>query len=278
MEDEGEQVTIDGQTLPIDDLKWDMNIREIFDAERLAGMGQTIKETGVLLPILVERTGPPYRVVDGGMRVRAAQLAGLDVVPVVFTDSELSDGELTYRQLVANIQRVDLSPIEKSKAVAKLMREAGWSASELAAKLGISPGTVTKLLSILSLPQEIQDRVGSPGLGLSAAYQISLAGNAEAQARMADELASGAITRDDAAARRGVRKSRRRPSAKRERSRVGRNRATIALGDKRFVTFAGPDLSLSNLIEWVSGLLERLRGAADRNADLSEAVKLASGA
>lgn len=271
-------MTTNGQMLPIAELKCDMNIREIFDAEKLAGMSQTIKETGILQPILVERIGPPHRVVDGGMRVRAAQLAGLDVVPVAFTDRELSEGELTYRQLVANIQRVDLSPIEKSRAIDRLMREAGWSASEVAVNLGISPGTVTKLLSVLTLPQEIQDRVGSPGLGLSAAYQISLAGNAEAQSRMADELASGALTRDDAAARTRVRKSRRRASAKRERSRVGRNRATIALGDKRFVTIAGPGLTLTSIIEWMSGLLDRLRGAADQNADLSEAVKLASGA
>lgn len=263
--------------LPVDDVACEAQPRETFEEESMLGLAQTVSDVGVLQPIMVRQAGGRWVVIDGERRLRAAKMAGLDTIPAIVQNAEFTSAGITHRQLVAN-QHVDLTPMEKAKAIEKLMREAGWSASELAVKLGISPGTVTKLLSVLTLPQEIQDRVGSPGLGLSAAYQIPLAGNAEAQARMADELASGALTRDDAAARTRVRKSRRRPPAKRERSRVGRNRVAIALGDKRVVTIAGPGLTLTSIIDWMSGLLDRLRGAADQNADLSEAVKLASGA
>ncbi|MBE7506233.1 MAG: ParB/RepB/Spo0J family partition protein [Planctomycetia bacterium] len=266
------------QNMPVDTLASRPQVRDEFSQESLIGLAQTIRETGVLQPLMVRREGAEIIVVEGHRRLRAAKMAGLIQVPVIIDDRELSESEVLYRQLVTNCQRQGLTPLEKARAIDKLILESGWSPSEAAVKLGLSPSTISKLLAILSLPSDIQDRVGSPGLGLSAAYQISLAGNAEAQARMADELASGTLTRDDAAARTRVRKSRRRPLAKRERSRVGRNRVAIALGDKRVVTIAGPGLTLTSIIEWMSGLLDRLRGAADQNVDLSEAVKLASGA
>src|SRR5258708_3418886 len=110
------------QYVPIDRLICEPQVRERFDEESLAGLAQSIKESGILQPILVRREGSEFIVVEGERRVRAAPMAGLTEVPVLINDRELSEGEIIYRQFATNCQREHLTPIEKSKAIDRLMK------------------------------------------------------------------------------------------------------------------------------------------------------------
>lgn len=257
--------------LPIDAIVCRPQVRDKFDEESLASLARTIAEVGLQQPITVWRDGNEWVLFNGEMRLRAGKLAGEKTIRALVEDGELTPAEIRLRQLVAN-QHVDLTPLEKARAIESLMREAGWSASEVAAKLGLSPGTVSKLLAILSLPNDIQERIGSPGLGLTAAYQLTLAGNAEAQRRMASELSSGAMTRDGAAEQT---KSRKKPRVlKRKRSGNGRDRIMVPLGGGRTVAVAGPGLTLDSLIEWIADFLEKLKGVHSRGVAMPEALKI----
>jgi ParB family chromosome partitioning protein len=247
-------------------------VRERPNPEMLDELGCSLLEVGQLQPIRVRPHGDNFVVIIGSRRVEAARKAGFQYIDAILENRELDDAEVIRQQLIENTHREELRPLEKARAIESLMREAGWSASEVAAKLGLSPGTVSKLLGILALPKELQERIGSPGLGLTAAYQISLAGNAEAQVRLADQLASGAITRDGAAE---LTRSRRKTRvSKRKRSSNTRDRVVVPLGGGRSVVVAGPELTLDSLIELIATFLDRVKGVHSRGLALPEAIKL----
>lgn len=257
--------------LPIDAIVCRPQVRETFDEESLASLAQTIAEVGLQQPITVRRDGNDWVLFNGERRLRAAKLAGEKKIRALVEDAELSPAELTWRQLVSN-QHIDLNPWESARAIDSMMRNGGWSASQVAVKIAKSPGHVAKHLAILTLPKEIQEQCARAGLGLTAVYQITLAGNGEAQQRLANELASGAITRDGAAE---LTKSRRRTRAsKRKRSRNGDDRVTVPLGNGKTIAVAGPGLTLDSLIEWITDFLTRLKSVHSQGMALPDALKL----
>ena len=110
--------------------------RSRFDDEALAELAASIREVGILQPIVVRRTGRGYEVVTGERRLRAAKLAGLAMVPVVLRDSD--DSNLLREALIENIHREDLNPIELGEAFRQLLDELGLKQEELADRVGVS--------------------------------------------------------------------------------------------------------------------------------------------
>lgn len=131
--------------------------RRVFDPEDLHGLVASIKEHGVLQPILVQRTATGYRLIAGERRVQAARLAGLTKIPALVRDAATHSAlELA---LVENLQRTDLNAIEQAQAYRTLIAEHGVSQETLAQRLGRSPSAVSNTLRLLGAAQELQDAV-----------------------------------------------------------------------------------------------------------------------
>lgn len=141
--------------------------RREFDEVALTELADSIKEYGVLQPIVVIRTksdfteGPvEYELLAGERRLRAAKIAGLVQIPVIIRNEPSSKLKLEMA-LVENLQREDLNPIEKATAFKRLMDEFGLLQREVAAKVGKSREAVANTMRLLSLPKEMQDAVAS---------------------------------------------------------------------------------------------------------------------
>lgn len=146
--------------------------RRVFDEEALHQLAESIKEAGVLQPILVVEKSGRFRIVAGERRFRAARIAGLDTVPCLVRD--LSVAEQMEVALIENLQREDLNPIEEAQAIRSLMANCGYTQEKAAKRLGKSRPAVTNSLRLLSLPKDIQAMVSQQQL--SAGHARVLAG------------------------------------------------------------------------------------------------------
>jgi len=127
--------------------------RELFDETTLAELSESIREKGILQPLIVKRDGENYEIICGERRFRAAQLAGLERVPVVIRD--VAQGELLELALIENIQRQDLNAIEEARGYLRLLEERGLSQEEIARRVGKDRATVANSIRLLRLPSEI---------------------------------------------------------------------------------------------------------------------------
>jgi ParB family chromosome partitioning protein len=131
--------------------------RRVFDRTELEALATSIREHGVLQPVVVTRVDGRYRLIAGERRVQAARLAGLDRVPaVVREDGRHSALELA---LIENLQRADLNAIEEAQAFRKLIEEHQLTQDEIALRVGRKQSTISNTLRLLSAPQELQDAV-----------------------------------------------------------------------------------------------------------------------
>lgn len=131
--------------------------RQNFDEEKLAELAESIKLYGVLSPILVRSGQLPgrYTLISGERRFRAAHLAGLSSIPAIVNQSDDVEGRNLAIQLVENLQRDDLSPIERAHAIGALRDAHSLSVREIADKLSISKSAVQRSLDILQLPHDL---------------------------------------------------------------------------------------------------------------------------
>lgn len=131
--------------------------RKVFDQEKLEILAESIKEHGVVQPIIVKKDGQRYIIVAGERRWRASKIAGLKTIPVVIKD-------LTYREvmeiaLIENLQREDLNPIEEAEAYQKLMDEFNLTQEEVAKIAGKSRAAVANSIRLLNLSQDIKNMI-----------------------------------------------------------------------------------------------------------------------
>ncbi len=129
--------------------------RTHFDPEQLRELADSIKEHGIIQPLIVTRDPEGgYRLIAGERRLQAARLAGLEAVPVVVR--EAADEELLELALIENIQRADLNPVEEAMAYRRLVEEYGLTQEEVARRVGKSRATVANALRLLQLEAEIR--------------------------------------------------------------------------------------------------------------------------
>ena len=184
--------------------------RKRFDEESMQQLSESIRQSGVIQPILVYPNGDRYAIVAGERRWRAARMAGLETIPaIVRTYDRFKQMEVA---LVENIQREDLNPLEEAVAVRRLMDECGLTQEAVSARLGRSRPAVANLLRILVLPDAVQQLVRDGAL--SAGHARALAGlESEAQqcALAAQAVAQGWSVRQMEAAVQQVEKAGNRP-------------------------------------------------------------------
>jgi ParB family transcriptional regulator, chromosome partitioning protein len=131
--------------------------RRRFGGAALDELARTIKEHGVLTPIVVRRGPTGFQIIAGERRVRAARLAGLTAVPAIV--KEASDGQALEMALVENLQREDLNPLESAEAYQRLIEEFGQTQEEIANRLGRDRSSIANALRLLRLPLRIRDDI-----------------------------------------------------------------------------------------------------------------------
>ena len=173
------------QEIPVGDLDTNPDQpRQTFDDESIAQLADSIRDQGVLQPLLVVPfNGGRYRIIAGERRYRAGRLAGLETLPCIVKDIDV------VRQmeiaLIENLQREDLNPLEAAKGIQALMKQCGYTQEKVSTRLGKSRPAVANLLRMLTLPDEVTEMVRD-GL-LSAGHARVLAGlnSREEQIRLA---------------------------------------------------------------------------------------------
>jgi ParB family chromosome partitioning protein len=172
--DGAEQFALD---IAIDQIKPNPNQpRKSMAPDSLKELAASIKEKGVIQPVLVEKNlDETYTLIAGERRYRAAKLAGLDHIPVIV--KSLSETEKMEYALIENIQREDLTPIEEAKAFESLMKLAAVSQEELAKHLGKNRSTIANSLRLLKLPPDIIDALNQRTITAGHARAILAAGS-----------------------------------------------------------------------------------------------------
>ncbi|MGB9629563.1 MAG: ParB/RepB/Spo0J family partition protein [Thermodesulfobacteriota bacterium] len=131
--------------------------RKYFDETKLQELAESIKEKGILEPLLVRRVAEGYELIVGERRWRAAQKAGLKEVPILIKETDAR--EALELSLIENLQREDLNPIEEAEAFKQLIEEFGLSQGDLAVRIGKDRTTITNTLRLLKLPPEIKNEI-----------------------------------------------------------------------------------------------------------------------
>lgn len=180
--------------------------RQNFDEESLRELSESIKQHGVLQPILLRPLGGIYQIVAGERRWRAARLAELNTIPAVV--KEMPDVQAAEISLVENLQRKDLNAVEEARALQKLSEEFNYTQEQLSNRLGKSRSHIANTIRLLSLPQKVLDMV-EKGM-ISAGHARALVGLSQTeQYRMAAQIAGKGMSVRDIEEK--VRKSKKAP-------------------------------------------------------------------
>jgi ParB family chromosome partitioning protein len=185
--------------------------RERFDADKLEELAESVRQNGVLQPLLVTPRGDDFELVAGERRWRAARLAGLKKVPVLVR--EVDARESLKLALLENVQREDLNPIEEARGYQRLIEEFEMTQLELAERIGKARSAVANTLRLLQLPADIQDRIHRGEITAGHARALLGASTLEEQREVASLVRERALSVRDAEAllheRRGTRSKRR---------------------------------------------------------------------
>ena len=145
--------------------------RKTFNEESLQELAMSIKEYGVVQPVIVKKSIKGYELVAGERRTRASRIAGLTEIPAIIKD--FNDQEMMEIALIENIQREDLNPIEEAKSTLNIIKLRGLTQEEFALKFGKSRTYVTNLLGLLKLPEDVQKMLINKELSTSHARALS---------------------------------------------------------------------------------------------------------
>ncbi len=170
--------------------------RRVFDKDALTELAQSIRQHGVIQPILVRKTPTGYELVAGERRWRAAQMIGLEVIPAVIR--EYSDGEMTEIALIENLQRENLNPIEEAFAYKRLMDEFNLTQEDVARKIGRSRPLIANTVRLLNLAPAVQEYVSRGTLTPGQVRPLLALENAELQEEAADSIIEGELSARDA--------------------------------------------------------------------------------
>ncbi len=166
--------------------------RKVFDKEKLKELAESIKEQGVLQPILVVKDDEGFSIVAGERRWRAAKLAGLKTIPAIVKD--YTDSRKRQVALIENIQREDLNIIEIAKAIKELMETDGYSQAQVAKITGKNVSTISNIMRLLKLRDEIIDYVLEGKLVEGQARALLAVENKEKQLEIAKKAVEKGLT------------------------------------------------------------------------------------
>lgn len=166
--------------------------RKSFDETQLSELSDSIKQNGVLQPILVRKKGDKYEIVAGERRYQASKLAGLKEIPAIVR--EIDDAEVFQLALIENLQRSDLTPIEEAKGYRQLLDTKGLTQEGLAKILSKSRSAIANTLRLMDLPQEVQDMMEEGQITAGHARAILAVPTEEGRIKLAQKVVAENLT------------------------------------------------------------------------------------
>ncbi|MBC9732386.1 ParB/RepB/Spo0J family partition protein [Nocardioides marmotae] len=167
--------------------------RQVFDEDAMAELVHSIREVGLLQPVVVRRTGPEaYELVMGERRWRASREAGLERIPAIVRETD--DTDLLRDALLENLHRSDLNPLEEAAAYAQLLEDFGCTHEELAQRIGRSRPQISNTLRLLKLSPAVQRRVAAGVLSAGHARSLLAVDDAGLQDRLAQRVVAEGIS------------------------------------------------------------------------------------
>jgi ParB family transcriptional regulator, chromosome partitioning protein len=166
--------------------------RMTWHEETLGELAASIREHGVLQPILVRPSGEQYEIIAGERRWRASKLAGKETIPAIV--ERFDDATALEIALIENLQREDLSPLDEAVIYKKMTGELGYSIRNLATKLGKDKGYVENRLRLASAPDDVREMVAQRYDTLSAAYELMKLDNPRRRKALAKQIIAGQLT------------------------------------------------------------------------------------
>lgn len=206
--------------------------RALMEPARLEELAASIRESGMIQPLLVRRSGPHYQIIAGERRWRAAQRLGLATVPVVVRD--VPDHRLLELALVENIQREELSPLEEAQAFQRLHDEFRLTQEDVARKVGRDRSTVANTLRLLRLPAEVKEMIAAGRLDAGHGRALLALERAEDQLSLAREAARRGLSVREVERRVTLQRAprRSRPGHRDPNTRAAEERLRAALGTR----------------------------------------------
>lgn len=171
-------------TLAIDNLIPDPDQpRTEFDEQEIEHLSKSIQDKGQLHPIRVRwsETHGKWIIISGERRFRAIKLAGLPTAECYFQEGELTKTDILEQQLIENLLRADLKPIEEATAFDELMKLNGWTGKELSEAIRVSQPKIARSLALLKLPEDLRDRIDAGEISARAAYEATKLDSEEQQ-------------------------------------------------------------------------------------------------
>jgi ParB family chromosome partitioning protein len=161
--------------------------RKTFNEASIEELARSVKQHGIVQPLVVTRSGDRYKLIAGERRFRAAVKAGLSSVPVVVKE-DLRAGDALQIALIENIQREDLNPIEEAMAYHQLHEEFGLTQEEISRQVGKERSTVANFLRLLKLPESVKKLLASGQLSMGHARALLAVDSAKKQEQLADRV------------------------------------------------------------------------------------------
>lgn len=169
--------------------------RTEFDAEELEHLARSIREKGQLHPIRIrwEESLEKWVIVTGERRWRATKEAGLEKIDCYFVEGELNRSEILEQQLVENLLRQDLKPLDEARGYSALMELNEWNGKQVAAALNVSTSKVSRALALLDLPEELRRKVETGVIPRTTAYELTKLESDTQQRDVANRAAAGTL-------------------------------------------------------------------------------------
>ena len=230
--------------------------------ERLAA---SIREQGQLTPIRVRWSGElgKWLIIAGERRWRATKHAGLPTIECYFHEQELTSSQILEQQLIENLLREDLKPVEEARAFTELMKMNAWTGKQVAAALCIPASKVSRSLALLRLPEDVQCQVDEGQISARTAYELSRLPDSSERTTLVNEAASGELTHTQAA--QAVRQRRSRNQRLRCRTKAPGVRLTFQSDDDWYVVVHSPQPGTYHHVE--QALLRALEEVRHRIAN-----------
>ena len=169
-----------------------MQPRRVFQADALRELADSIRQHGIIQPLVVRRSGTRFQLVAGERRWRAARIAGMNDVPVVV--QEIPDDRLLEITLIENVQREDLNPIEFGMALEQMARELNISHEEIGRRTGKDRSTIANAIRLLQLPADLQQLVGERRLSAGHARCLLGLTDEETQRKLAEKIVAQGLS------------------------------------------------------------------------------------
>lgn len=160
--------------------------RTNFDQEKLTELAQSIKEHGVIQPVILKKSIKGYEIIAGERRTRACKMLGLETIPAIIR--QFTDQQMAEISILENIQRENLNPIEEAKAYKKMLENSELTHESLGQKIGKSRSYITNTLGLLNLPVEVQDLVISGKISMGHAKVLSKLESKEEMLEIASKI------------------------------------------------------------------------------------------